>query len=74
MTLQDAMAEVILRAVLESPEKFPKDLVKAADHYKHIVTDKWIMGGDPWPYSRSAWCETLSIYSDILPEILSASV
>jgi len=41
MTIQDAMADVFLRAILANPEKFPKDLRAFALAHQRMWAHDW---------------------------------
>ena len=76
MTLQDAMAEVILREILRAPVKFPERLREYAQRAADTKTTLWA-GKDEKRYRYSgSWEDFLRALSECkpLPEILSASV
>jgi len=60
------MAEAILRAILERPERCPNDLLETAKTYRTIWPKT--RPGDVWSWQE--FKKTLAKYSGKLPEIL----
>jgi hypothetical protein len=64
MNLKDAMSEVIMRAVLAEPKKYPKALYYEAKNCESILGE-WVGTERAWPCTHDRWITAIEQY---LPE------